>query len=512
MWSRDGLERSAVVGLDADGVREAWSARDAASRFGLVSLPSEAAPEFPDKKAFVNDPLLLTQRALEEQGAFPTKPLGGRFSGLHSIRLGARPPTPAALPTFPPSPQGSDDVPVLPPETVAILGDVLMGGLTGHRLVRRALIDLDVRLGRDLAVVTEGMMLERLGGDRARLENFRDQANAHALRLVHPRERPRKPGVATATTGTTDPYAAAVPRNATRSPAPDAEMASRDATFREAPLRESVRRSLEALDARDAEILSRKLGLDGPSASVAAIMEAAGIGRSRVFQVFEEAIAELDRTDGWPGRLKRMAREFLPVSASDLVRSPWFTGLGIEQVAALTWFGAGEPIHVIETAAGAVVGHLKAGEWKSACRKARDLIRSTGGDANQSKFLEDLRDCLPSGYGSYERFLLAEIGWPSDPGPDWLLGLKGKMATVELVRHAVDRLPSPVRHRSLMAVVEAYTPEVSSRYLLDVISREARRADEGRKNPSGRRNADCEITMQDDASTQEEPTSRQIGL
>ncbi len=64
-----------------------------------------------------------------------------------------------------------------------------------------------------------------------------------------------------------------------------AEAAAREAAFRTLPLLATVRNSRAHLDGRNARLLARKFGIDGPPETALALMDEFGVNRARVFTV-----------------------------------------------------------------------------------------------------------------------------------------------------------------------------------------------------------------------------------
>lgn len=485
--SRGVETKSTFESADASAVWETWTQRRKRA-WGLVSLVEEGEIAFPDRRAFAYDHLLITSMARDAQDEFATSPLASRFDQLHAVRR------------FVPSPSrrkretGEDDalpltvaVPLLQPDLIHRLKDVAVMELTGHRGTRTALNHLPVRLVSDLADMTEADLLPRLDGDRSLLRAFQNQAKAYAARL----DARRGPASREGLTGTTaqspapgptwrEVEAARLAEQRRSWEAAEAEKAARAAAFRTLPLAETVRNSLAHLDARNAGILARKLGLDGSPEIATALMADFGVGRARVHQIVEESVAKLARRNGWPRRLGAVLKETFPVSADEMSRNPWFKGLGPEHLAAIASIGTDEPAYLLMTASGPVVGPLKAGDWNALRRAARDLVLAADLDATPTRFLADLRKAIPPKAAGYERFILREIGWPSEPGEDWLLHLKGGISAHGLIRQVADRLDAPMATSSLVEAVAAYVPATTTRNLRSAVSYAVRHEADGR--------------------------------
>lgn len=495
IWSRGVETKSTFESADAGAVWEAWTQRRKRA-WGLVSLVEEGEVAFPDRRAFAYDHLLMTSAAREAQDEFATSPLASRFDQLHAVRrFGLAPARPKKEAGEDDTPPPAVAAPLLPPDLVDRLRDVEVMGLTGHRSIRTALIHLDVRLGSDLAGLTEADLLPGLGGDRSLLRAFQDQASAYAARLNDRLERASREKGPTETTAPSPPSAptwreveaARLAEQRHSWEVSEADKAARVASFQTLPLAETVRNSLAHLDARNAGILARKLGLDGSPEIATALMADFGVGRARVHQIVEESVAKLARRDGWPRRLESILRETLPVSAEEMSRNPWFKGLGPEHLMAIASIGTGEPAYLVRTSSGPVVGPLKAGDWNALRRAARALIVATDLDATPAQLLADLRKTIPQQAAGYERFLLREIGWPSEPGEDWLLRLKGGNSSAHaLIRQVTDRMDAPLATGTLIEAVGAYLPASSTRGLREAVNRAARHLPDGRWQPRRR--------------------------
>lgn len=482
IWSRAGEVRSVTEHSDPSVAWDAWTRRDERNGFGLVSHGSEGSPPFPEKRAFTHNPLLITEAAHRANGGFVTAPMGGRFSHLHVIRRWSSEPVPSVEPSTPDL--GSQGVPVLPPDVAEAVRDVEVTRLTGDRRIKTALVRLDVRLGADLAGMTEGEMLPFLGGSRKLLDIFRAQAKAYTERQA---ARSARDAAAISDAAAAAAAAVTVAGAAKAKAAEHEAKAAAKATTRAAqaeaflttPLLETIKASLGHLDPRSREVLTRKLGLDGRPETVPEMLADFDVNRSRLFQIVERSVATLDRRDGWPSRLGKRLGRLLPVTGEEISSTPWLSGLDPERLTGIAWFGARARVHLVETSMGPVVGPLRTGDWLTLCRDARKLVLASDLAARPEQFLERLRAGLPEGAEGYERLLLREIGWPSEPGVDWLLHLKGRISTSALVREISGHVSGPLATGELIEAARAYVPDASAVTIRGILGVEARHLPDG---------------------------------
>lgn len=478
IWSRAGEVRSVTEHSNPSVAWDAWTRRDERNGFGVVSHGLESQPEFPEKRAFTYNPLLITEAAHRANGGFVTAPMGGRFAHLHVIRRWSSEPLPSVEPSA--TEPGAQDVPVLPHDVVDAIRDVEVTRLTGDRRIKTALVRLDVRLGADLAGMTEGALLPFLGGSRKLLDTFRAQAKAFTER-----QAARSARDAAAISDAAAAVAAAVAANAkaaeheAKAAAKAAARAARAEAFLSTPLLETIKASLVHLDPRSRDVLTRKLGLDGRPETVPEMLADFDVNRSRLFQIVERSVASLDRRDGWPSRLGKRLGQLLPVTGDEIASTPWLSGLDPERLTAIAWFGARARVHLVETSTGPVVGPLRTGDWLTLCRDARKLVPASDLAARPEQFLERLRASLPEGAEGYERLLLREIGWPSEPGVDWLLRLKGKISTSALVREISGHVSGPLATGELIEAARTYAPDASAKTIRGILGDEARHLPDG---------------------------------
>ena len=478
IWSRAGEVRSVTTDPDPAAVWDAWSQRDERNGFGLVSHEMEGQPSFPEKRAFTQNPLLITEAAHQANGGFVTAPMGGRFAHLHVIRRWSSEPLPSVQPSTPDL--GSPGVPVLPHDVAEAVRDVEVTSLTGDRRIKTALVRLDVRLGADLAGMTEGDLLPFLGGSRKLLDTFRAQAKAFTER-----QAARSARDAAAISDAAAAVAAAAAANAkaveyeAKALAKAAARTARAEAFLSNPLIETIKASLVHLDPRSREVLVRKLGLAGRPETVPEMLADFDVNRSRLFQIVETSVASLDRRDGWPSRLGKRLGRLLPVTEEEIASTPWLSGLDPERLTAIAWFGARARVHLVETSMGPVVGPLRTGDWLTLCRDARKLVLASDLATRPEEFLERLRAGLPEGAEGYERLLLREIGWPSEPGVDWLLRLKGRISTSSMVRDVAGHVSGPLATGELIEAARTYAPDASAVTIRGILGVEARHLPDG---------------------------------
>ncbi|MEE7490426.1 hypothetical protein MOTC310_08005 [Methylobacterium oryzae] len=478
IWSRAGEVRSTTTDRDPAVVWDAWTRRDERNGFGLVSQESEGQPSFPDKRAFTQNPVLITEAAHQTNGGFVTAPMGGQFAHLHAIRRWSNKPLPVVEPSAPDL--GSSDLPVLPQDVTDAIRDVEVTSLTGDRRLRTALVRLDVRLGADLAGMTEADILLFLGGSRKLLDTFRAQAKAFTERQA---KRSAMDAEAAAAEARAAEQAARdkarVARKAATVEAEAVHRAARAEAFASTPLLETITSSLGHLDPRSRGILTRKLGLRGRPETVPEMLADFDVNRSRLFQIVESSVALLDKRDGWPSRLGKRLSRLLPVTGEEIASTPWLSGLDPERLTAIAWFGAKARVHLVETSMGPVVGPLRTGDWLTVCRDARKLVLASDLATRPEQFRERLRAGLPEGAEGYERFLLREIGWPSEPGVDWLLHLKGRISTSAMVRDVAGHVAGPLATGELIEAVRTYAPDASAKTIRGILGGEARHLPDG---------------------------------
>lgn len=128
---------------------------------------------------------------------------------------------------------------------------------------------------------------------------------------------------------------------------------------------------------------------------------------------------------------------------------------------------------------GPVVGPLRTGDWLTVCRDARKLVLASDLATRPEQFLERLRAGLPEGAEGYERLLLREIGWPSEPGVDWLLHLKGRISTSAMVRDVAGHVAGPLATGELIEAVRTYAPDASAKTIGGILGGEARHLPDG---------------------------------
>ena len=432
--------------------------------------------------------------------------------------------------------------PLLDAGLVHLLRDTQVASLTGHRLFRTVLAHLGVRTGADLGRVTADDMLLRLGDDHDLLRAFRDQARAYAKRLIARMDREDRPGpragmreraehegrvavpasvseraaaealaaearrlagegrrLAEENSRRREAEARAVEalrlaeedrrraqedsrrRDAKAHAAREAARATaRNAEFRAHPLAGTVRRSLSLLSERNAALVARKLGLAGEPATDEALAAEFGIHRSRVPQLLRKSIARLERLDGWPGRLRLHALTMLPLSAAEFAGSPWLDGLDVRCLAVLVRVGTGKRAYAVRSVDGPVLGFVKPDAWRDMCISAKRLVISSDGGVEPAAFLDDLRACMPAGAAGYERFLLREIGWSADPGPDWLLAIKARICVADVIRQVAGQAEGPLGAKDLMARVSRHASLKNDKSMRSAVYRVARHLPDGR--------------------------------
>lgn len=151
---------------------------------------------------------------------------------------------------------------------------------------------------------------------------------------------------------------------------------------RDAGLLQEVRRSLLTFGARERDILSRRMGLDGPVETLEEIGESYAITRERIRQIEANTLERLVNQEVWDDLLAEKlstllrSREFpLPVLGVEAV-DPWFSGIATATSAfryILTNMCANS-IDLVEVDGVAYLAFINQQLWETTLSQARDLL------------------------------------------------------------------------------------------------------------------------------------------
>jgi hypothetical protein len=404
VWSRsDGAYARQDHG-SVDSVRQAWRVKGSLgirNVVGIVTLDSEPAPEMPDKALTAFKRLLVTPgvRAGHGDGFKLDAALAHRGSDLSPVISFAAAPeilnrkrektaerhaalvmsAPLSVDRFPDWFAGLPLSEVLDRAvagTLAGLGCTTVGDVGS--VSRGAYEDEDPDNRRDSIALRAALReaYKAAAEERATAQAKEEAggigayfAGAIAREVSSWPERPVRPDLAERSRAWQESAAGA--RRVEGPGDPDAGPVDVVDPARRGSLRRSIVASLAQLGERNADILARRLGLDGPPLNQRAVAEGAGLTFQRIQQVETAALARIRDMHGWMAFAADRASGAMPVSLADLRREPWADGLSTPCLAQVVRAATGRRLHVVRIAGEEVVGPLSAKEWQGAADRVR---------------------------------------------------------------------------------------------------------------------------------------------
>lgn len=150
-------------------------------------------------------------------------------------------------------------------------------------------------------------------------------------------------------------------------------------------LLQAVRRSLLAYGARERDIISRRMGLDGPAETLAEIGESYGITRERIRQIEAKTLSRLLSAEVWDDLLAEKLsallrdREFpLPMLGVEAI-DPWFTGIATATSAFRYVLSnmCAKSVNLVDIDGVTYLAFLDQQRWESTLSEARRLLAAS---------------------------------------------------------------------------------------------------------------------------------------
>jgi hypothetical protein len=150
----------------------------------------------------------------------------------------------------------------------------------------------------------------------------------------------------------------------------------------------AVRQSLLRLDDRSRDIVSRRMGLDGPPETLEQVARTYGVTRERIRQLESKAVKRIVRLEYWDdllaSKLKELlaCREFpLPLIGVEAV-DPWFEGLGKNPRGAKYILNnlCATSVGLITIGGVEYLSHIDQGRWDGTVYSARNLLKHAEGE------------------------------------------------------------------------------------------------------------------------------------